>query len=59
MKPNSNTTPKLYCGIDGHKEQTAVVIADPNSADEIRSHGNITKSRGLQLTDLHVDYKPL
>lgn len=71
MTTNSDTTPKLYIGLDVHKEQTSVAIADPGSDGEIRSHGNISTSqpsidkvlrriakvRGLQLTDLHVCYE--
>ena len=71
MKTNSDTTPKLYIGLDVHKEQTSVAIADPGSDGEVRSHGNISttqpsidktlrriaKARGLLLTDLHVCYE--
>ena len=71
MKTNSDTTPKLYIGLDVHKEQTCVAIADPGSDGEIRSHGNISttqpsidkvlrrivKARGLLLTDIHVCYE--
>ena len=41
MKTNSDTTPKLYIGLDVHKEQTSVAIADPGPRGEVRSHGNI------------------
>ena len=44
MKTNSDTTPKLYVGLDVHKEQTAVAIADPGAKGEIRSHGNVAAS---------------
>ena len=29
MKTNSDTTPKLYVGLDVHKEQTSVALAEP------------------------------
>ena len=45
MKTNSDTTPKLYIGLDVHKEQTSVAIADPGSDGEIRSHGNISTTQ--------------
>lgn len=71
MKTNSDTTPKLCIGLDVHKEQTSVAIADPGSDGEVRSHGNISttqpsidkvlrrivKARGLLLTDIHVCYE--
>ena len=44
MKTNSDTTPKLYLGLDVHKEQTSVAVAQPGSQGEIRSHGNIVTS---------------
>lgn len=71
MKTNSDTTPKLYVGLDVHKEQTSVAIADPGAQGEIRSHGNIAtcipsiekllrrlaKARRISLSDLHVCYE--
>ena len=45
MKTNSDTTPKLYIGLDVQKEQTSVAIADPGSHGEIRSHGNISTTQ--------------
>lgn len=71
MKTNSDTTPKLYIGLDVHKEQTAVAIADAGAQGEIRSHGNITtsipaiekllrrlaKAHKITLSDLHVCYE--
>src|SRR4249920_3196579 len=71
MRTNSDTTPKLYVGLDVHKEQTAVAIADPGPLGEIRSHGNIAtsipaiekllrrlaKAHKLGLSDLHVCYE--
>lgn len=43
MKPktNSDTTPKLYVGLDVHKQQTSVAVADPGAQGEIRSRGSI------------------
>ena len=71
MKTNSDTTPKFYIGLDVHKEQTSVAIAEPGPRGEIRSHGNITtsipsiekllrrlaKAHGIDLPDLHVCYE--
>lgn len=71
MKTNSDTTPKLYVGLDVHKEQTSVAIADPGPHGEIRSHGNIVtsmpaierflrrlvKAHKITLSDLHVCYE--
>ena len=71
MKTNSDTTPKLYIGLDVHKEQTSVAIADPGPQGEIRSHGNIAtstpciekllrrlaKAHKIGLSDLHVCYE--
>jgi hypothetical protein len=41
MKTNSNTTPKFYIGLNVHKEQTSVAVADPSPQGEVRSHGSI------------------
>jgi transposase len=71
MKTNTDTTPKLYIGLDVHKEQTAVAVAEPGAAGEIRSHGSvatsqvalervlrrIAKAHDIGLADLHVCYE--
>jgi transposase len=71
MKTHSVTTPKLYIGLDVHKAQTSVAIADPGASGEVRSHGNIpttqpsiekmlrriAKSKKLDLSELHVCYE--
>ncbi len=71
MKTNSDTTAKLYIGLDVHKEQTSVALAEPGAKGEIRSHGNcatsqialeriirrITKARGCALPEIHVCYE--
>ena len=68
MKPNSDTTAKLYIGFDVHKEKTSIAIAEPGATGEIRSYGEvattqialertlrkIAKARGLALADIHV-----
>lgn len=41
MKPNSDTTPALYIGLDVHKEKTSVAIADPGAKGEVRLHGEV------------------
>ena len=70
MKTNSDTTPKLYIGLDVHKEQTSVAIAEPGAKGEIRSHGSIAtsqsaleklmrrlaKAHGIKTTEMHVCY---
>lgn len=45
MKTNSDTTPKLYIGLDVHKEKTSVAIADPDPKGEIRSHGEVATTQ--------------
>lgn len=71
MKTNSDTTAKLYIGLDVHKEQTSVALAEPGAKGEIRSHGNcatsqialerlirrIAKARGCSLPEIHVCYE--
>ena len=71
MKTNSDTTTKFYIGLDVHKEQTAVAIAEPDITSEIRSYGNcatsqialerlirrIAKARQCSLSELHICYE--
>jgi hypothetical protein len=71
MKTNSDTTTRLYIGLDVHKEQTSVAIAEPGSNGEVRSHGSvattqialerlvrqIAKSHNVGLPQLHVCYE--
>lgn len=71
MKSNSGTTATLYIGLDVHKEQTAVAIAEPGSTGEVRSYGQvatsqislerllrrITKAHQATLPQLHVCYE--
>lgn len=45
MKTNSDTTPKLYIGLDVHKEKTSVAIADPGAKGEIRPHGEVATTQ--------------
>jgi len=45
MKPNSDTTPALYIGLDVHKEKTSVAIADPGAKGEIRHHGEVSTTQ--------------
>lgn len=45
MKPNSDTTPALYIGLDVHKEKTSVAIADPGTNGEVRSHGEVATTQ--------------
>jgi hypothetical protein len=45
VKTNSDTTPKLYIGLDVHKEKTSVTIADPDPKGEIRSHGEVATTQ--------------
>ena len=71
MKTNSDTTTKLYVGLDVHKEQTSIALADPGSKGEIRSYGSvatsqimlervvrrIAKAHKIGLAELHVCYE--
>jgi transposase len=71
MKTNSDTTPKLYIGLDVHKEKTSVAIADPGANGEIRHHGEvattqialdrfirrIAKTREIPLSRISVCYE--
>jgi transposase len=68
MKTNSDTTAKLYIGLDVHKEQTSIALADPGSKGELRSYGSvatsqimlervvrrIAKAHKIGLAELHV-----
>lgn len=45
MKTNSDTTPRLYIGLDVHKEKTSVAVADPGSTGEIRHHGEVATTQ--------------
>ena len=45
MKTNSDTTPAFYIGLDVHKEQTAVAIADPGPSGEVRFHGSVATTQ--------------
>jgi hypothetical protein len=71
MKTNSDTTTRLYIGLDVHKEKTSIAIAEPGAAGEIRSYGEvattqialertlrkIAKARGVALAAIHVCYE--
>jgi transposase len=71
MKTNSDTPPALYIGLDVHKEQTTVAIADPDCRTEPRLHGNvrttqhalegvlrrIAKAHKCTIQDLEVCYE--
>lgn len=71
MKTNADTAPALYLGLDVHKEQTTVAIADPGADGEVRHHGSvatshtslervvrrIAKARKIPLHSLHVCYE--
>jgi transposase len=71
VKTNSDTTTKLYVGLDVHKEQTSIALADPGSKGEIRSYGSvatsqimlervvrrIAKAHKIGLAELHVCYE--
>lgn len=71
MKTNSDTTTKLYIGLDVHKEQTSIALAEPGSQGEIRSYGSvatsqimlervvrrIAKAHKIGLAELHVCYE--
>lgn len=45
MKTNADTAAALYIGLDVHKEQTIVAIADPGSDGEVRHHGSVATTR--------------
>ena len=71
MKTNSDTTAKLYIGFDVHKEKTAIALAEPGAAGEIRSYGEvattqialertirkIAKARSAALPEVHICYE--
>ncbi|MBK1829083.1 hypothetical protein JIN81_18775, partial [Haloferula rosea] len=41
MKTNSDTPQKLYLGLDVHKAQTTVAIADPGAGGEVRHYSSV------------------
>ena len=41
MKTNSDTTAKLYIGLDVHKEKSAIALAEPGACGETRSYGEV------------------
>ncbi len=71
MKTNSDTTTKLYVGLDVHKEKTSIALADPGATGEIRSYGEVAttqvalertlrklaKARGVAMGEIHVCYE--
>ena len=71
MKTNSDTTRRLYLGLDVHKEQTVIAILDDDRDAEPRQYGSvntsqhaleravrrIAKQQGCPLADLHVCYE--
>jgi transposase len=71
MKTNADTAPALYLGLDVHKEQTTVAIADPGPEGEVRHHGSvatthtalervvrrIAKARKIAPGDIQVCYE--
>lgn len=71
MKTNSDTTRKLYIGLDVHKEQTVVAILEDARDAEPRQYGSINtaqhaleramrriaKAQNRKLGDLHVCYE--
>lgn len=71
MKTNSDTTRKLYVGLDVHKEQTVIALLDDHRDAEPRDYGSITTSQHAleramrriarqqkrSLADLHVCYE--
>ena len=72
MKTNSDTTTKLYIGLDVHKEKTAIALAEPTTGGEVRYYGEvattqialertirkIAKSRGADLPEIHIAGAP-
>lgn len=71
MKTNSDTTRKLYIGLDVHKEQTVIAILESDRDSEPRQYGSvastqhalervmrrIAKAQDRKLSDLHVCYE--
>ena len=71
MKTNSDTTAKLYIGLDVHKEKTAIALAEPGVRGETRSYGEvattqialertirkIAKARDVALPEVHICYE--
>ena len=71
MKTNSDTTAKLYIGLDVHKEKSAIALAEPGAHGETRSYGEvattqialertirkIAKARGVALPEVHICYE--
>ena len=70
-RSEANTTAAYYIGLDVHKEQTCVAIAEPGGGGEVRSHGSVAttqvalerlvrrlaKGHGCAVSDLHVCYE--
>jgi transposase len=71
MKTNSDTTPKLYIGLDVHKAETVIALLESARDAEPRHYGRINtsqhalervirrivKQQDLRLCDLHVCYE--